>query len=147
MVSRDFANLSPARQAELVKAGLVDAQDKFPQWTVRKTYHWNQTFPAKEILHVAHEYKPLIGFTILNPGELDVHAGERHTDEADSSQICIEPGLQKRIESEAREKYKPQEMNGAVAMLWVDYILTTANSWKTPTKDFELVVERPNVGF
>ena len=25
---------------------------------------------------------------------------------------------------------------------WVDYILTTANTWKTPIKQFELVVER-----
>ena len=27
--------------------------------------------------------------------------------------------------------------------MWVDYILTTANNWKTPIKDFELLVERP----
>ncbi len=26
---------------------------------------------------------------------------------------------------------------------WVDYVLTTANTWKKPIKRFELVVERP----
>jgi len=26
---------------------------------------------------------------------------------------------------------------------WVKYILTTANTWKTPIRDFELIVERP----
>ena len=26
---------------------------------------------------------------------------------------------------------------------WVKYILTTANSWKTPIRDFELIVEKP----
>jgi hypothetical protein len=28
-------------------------------------------------------------------------------------------------------------------MSWVDYVLTTANNWKTPIKDFELVIEKP----
>jgi hypothetical protein len=26
--------------------------------------------------------------------------------------------------------------------VWVDYILTTANSWKTPIKDFTLIIDR-----
>ncbi len=26
---------------------------------------------------------------------------------------------------------------------WVNYILTAANSWKTPIRQFELIVERP----
>ena len=26
---------------------------------------------------------------------------------------------------------------------WVNYVLTTANTWKTPIGDFELVLERP----
>jgi hypothetical protein len=30
-----------------------------------------------------------------------------------------------------------------VEAAWVDYVLTTANTWKTPIKDFELIVERP----
>ena len=27
---------------------------------------------------------------------------------------------------------------------WVDFILTTANTWKTPIEDFTLIVERPH---
>jgi hypothetical protein len=30
-----------------------------------------------------------------------------------------------------------------VSTAWVDYVLTTANTWKTPIKIFELIVERP----
>jgi hypothetical protein len=32
---------------------------------------------------------------------------------------------------------------GSIDPLWVDYILTTANTWKTPIKDFELIIEKP----
>lgn len=33
-------------------------------------------------------------------------------------------------------------VEGMIDTLWVDYILTTANTWKTPIKDFELVIEK-----
>lgn len=31
---------------------------------------------------------------------------------------------------------------GSIDTLWVDYILTTANTWKIPIKDFELIIEK-----
>jgi len=34
-------------------------------------------------------------------------------------------------------------VGGHIWAFWVDYILTTANTWKGPIKSFELVVERP----
>jgi hypothetical protein len=30
-----------------------------------------------------------------------------------------------------------------IEFTWVDYILTTANTWKTPIHDFQMVIERP----
>jgi hypothetical protein len=167
MVSRDIKGLPAAKQAELIKLGLIDAEDKFPEWSVRKTYHWSQTFPAKQALHVSHEYSPVIGFMPINSGDLDAKtrseriakaiAAQKRNPEGldhwylstgrDIERACVDPSLYKRIDSEARRKNPGANVaevgTGYVEMLWVDYILTTANSWKTPIKDFELIVERP----
>ena len=34
--------------------------------------------------------------------------------------------------------------NGWTEAFWIDYILTTANTWKTPISNFRLIVERPD---
>jgi len=48
---------------------------------------------------------------------------------------CVDPKLREAITKSASE-------HGYVSMQWVDYILTTANSWKRPIKNFELIVEK-----
>lgn len=165
MISRDFAKLAPDKQARLIKAGLIDSEYKSPQWSVQKTYYWSQTFPAGRVVHVAHEYKPVVGFRLADITELDPVLRARRVAEAvqarardpksplgwyiedakDIEQICVDPALQKRIDSEAHvEKKTKEECGDCMEMVWVDYILTTANSWKTPIQDFELIVERPH---
>jgi hypothetical protein len=167
MSSRDIAKLSLQQQNALLEAGLIDTENKFPQWTVRKTYHWEQTFPSKQILHVSHEYKPVIGAMPISVGDLDANERGKRLANAevarlhdpkslegwyvqtarDIEQICVAPELQKRIEVEARVNNKGVDLSRAhaayVELLWADYILTTANSWKTSIDDFELVVQRP----
>jgi len=165
--SPDISRLSPQQQEELVKAGLINIKDKFPQWSVHKTYHWSQTFPARQILHVSHEYKPVIGFMPVSTGDLDAKLRAKRVADAtqarqrdpkdpkgwyiqaarDIEAVCVEPGLQRQLKSEARANPRKhavfEDGTEPIEMRWVDYILTTANTWKTPIKDFELVVERP----
>src|ERR1019366_6323318 len=59
--SIDFKKLSQSQQNKLTKAGLFDP---YPLWSVLKTYHWRQVFPAHKILRVRHEYAPVLGFSI-----------------------------------------------------------------------------------
>jgi hypothetical protein len=54
---RDFEKLSKQQQSELRRSGLFD--ESFPEWTVILTHHWQQTFLARRILHVRHEYSPV----------------------------------------------------------------------------------------
>ena len=42
----------------------------------------------------------------------------------------------------ANRNHDPELIGAA----WVDYILTTANSWKTPIKDFTLIISRAGGG-
>src|SRR5262249_4845184 len=59
----EIASLPKTSQRELGRLGLLE--DDLPRWTVRKTYHWQQRFPARKILHVKHEYKPELGLEHL----------------------------------------------------------------------------------
>jgi hypothetical protein len=49
---------------------------------------------------------------------------------------CVDKSLQKRLSSNTA--------SGFVFVDYVNYILTTANTWKTPIKDFELVIDYSN---
>lgn len=148
--SHDFRKLPKPVQQELIKEGLFDAEIQFPLWSVEKTYHWQQSFPAHKILHVRHEYKPGIGFTPVTKDSLDTPSTDPVIEPKTGSSVyplqdqfareskdaCVDPKLRKLlVDTIARQEY--------VTMAWVDYILTTAKSWKTPIKDFELVIEKP----
>jgi len=128
-VTTDADKLSAAQRQELRRAGLLD--NGFPTWAVFKTYHWRQTFPARKILHVKHEYAPASGLQYLNAREFQKGAG---------FDACVDAGLRKLLIEAAPKNRGFTE--GSIDTLWVDYILTTANTWKTPIKDFELVVEK-----
>ncbi|HZU29958.1 MAG TPA: DUF4424 family protein [Candidatus Angelobacter sp.] len=148
--SRDFRKLTKAAQEQLIKADIFDSETQFPNWSVEKTYYWSQTFPAHKALHIRHEYEPGIGFKMVEKGDLanakaqlnpkSVKAGNGGYPPPDQfarevRNACIDSSLNKVItKSVAEHEY--------VEMAWVDYILTTANNWKKPIKNFELIVEK-----
>lgn len=125
---------------QLSSLGLVDAANGMPRWQVVKTYFWTQTFPAHKVLRVRHEYTPSIGFELLNPEDLASNKPHPNDTRGEAKQACVDPSLQKGLADQAIKNYKPAGV--LLAMGWVDYILTTANSWKTPIKDFTLVIDR-----
>jgi hypothetical protein len=101
---------------------------------------------------VRHEYSPGFGFEGIDASTFSdlsnsksaikndrVAAADRWEYWNDQPRLlrdsCVEPSTQKSIFSRANGV-------GYVDTSWVDYILTTANSWKTPIKRFELIVER-----
>ena len=136
--SRDLKHLSPAQVKELVAAGAyrLDGNDPSPDWTVEKRYHWTQTFPAGSTVHIRHEYSPvdgaqLIPTDLLAPGH-KVEPDEKYAVE-DMTSMCPSPAAMQALGA---------KKNGIVVANWVDFILTTANSWKQPIEDFTLIVER-----
>src|SRR5579859_5666892 len=137
----DVFRLPEADRKKLISLGLIDRSDLSPQWLVQEIYHWNQTFPSKAILHVRHEYRPATGYQAYLPVELP----QAHSD------ACIDPSLNRKLLADnqafrANRKFGPngdESVDDYVQASWVDYILTTANNWKTPIKDFTLIVEKP----
>jgi hypothetical protein len=130
---------------QLIRLGLISGPDDsppgLPGWEDVKTYSWMQTFPAHRVLHVRHEYTPSIGFGMTFPSELNPKQALPSDISGGIENLCIDPSLQKELTNQAIKNYKPGEA-APLETVWVDYILTTANSWKTPIKDFTLIIDR-----
>lgn len=119
----------------LKNAGTFDsARDEYwPAWEVRKNYHWTQTFPPHALVKIKHRYEPSFGYTYTNIGQVpDVFSGA-----CMSGEMLKE--FQRRI---SKRKQADPESHDLLGADWVSYILTTANTWKTPIHDFELIVEK-----
>jgi hypothetical protein len=105
----------------LAKHGIINKNiyDLAPEWKVVIKYHWPQTFPAQQVVSIRHEYTPVLGLAFETPEQIL----ERH-------QIaCVEAASVEGIEL-LGDGYSP--------VRWVEYILTTANSWKGAIGDFTL---------
>jgi len=121
----------PKKQVQqLSSLGLVDSAIGTPLWEVVKTYYWTQTFPAHKVLHVRHEYTPMFGYELIHPEDLASNKPHPNDPQGEVEHVCVDPSLQKGV------------ADRGMGMAWVDYILTTANTWKTPIKDFTLVIDR-----
>ncbi len=119
---------------QLIALGLID-EARQPKWKVAITWHWTQSFPAGRILLVRHAYTAAAGLSYS--GDIREYLRSFPDACADEAQIRALEARRSRT-SKAGGDPKP-----AIFGMWVDYILTTANTWKTPIRDFELVVERP----
>lgn len=116
--------------------GLIYKDENLPRWKNRKKYYWEQTFPAHKTVHIRHEYTPVLG---ANNGFRYPWTDPPDKGTADElKSFCLDPQLLSKLES------LPESADGGY--LYVDFILTTANTWKTPIEDFTLIVERPHLG-
>jgi hypothetical protein len=146
----DVTKLAKKDQEQLAHLGLIAADDGKPLWTVDKAYHWKQLFPARKILRIRHQCSPAWGWsdTLLPDLAAAAIEGEPRKTLPDSwlaarsiQDSCIDSSLRERVIKDSKSNQSSPDF---FVLFWVDYILTTANSWKTPIKDFELVVERPD---
>lgn len=106
------------------------------RWTIRKFYYWNQSFPVHRLLHIRHEYTPQGGFTQIT--------GTKALEET-LADACAGPSVRKILTAQF-DKFEATPNPGFTnyfGATWVNYILTTANTWKTPIKDFQAEIETP----
>ena len=126
----DFTGLSARQLKRLKQLGVVEdasyACGVEAKWAVDITWHWTQHFPPGKVVRIRHEYTPSVGFQGLYLGE-----GVPADLPADA---CFDPAVMKSL---------VDPVDGCHVESWVKYILTTANTWKTPISDFELLVEHP----
>lgn len=159
----DFKKLSAAQMAALVKAGIVDTNAgqpgvgtkdnpvyAYPLWTVEKKYYWTQTFPAHSTVHISHEYTAVAGYNLV--AQADFIAVGPHPTAAQLKDYSADNPTLAELRSVCLDEPLRQQLinmpfgsdNGTYRRMWyVDFILTTANTWKQPIGDFTLLVNRP----
>jgi hypothetical protein len=132
----------PLRE-KLSQVGLVGGAFGFPMWSVHKTYHWRQRFPAHKTLRIRHQYEPVIGFQPVTTAQI----------RSELKGVCLDPSLEKSLLAlRALKLEKGRRQHGSrfregfiyAHAQWVKFLLTTANTWRTPIKNFELIVEEPD---
>jgi hypothetical protein len=115
---------------------LIDHEDGAPLWRVKKKFYWRQVFPAHKNVHIRHEYSPVRG----SSNSVDYGLGSNPDPDMakEIETFCLDNRLRNTLREIANSKEKSAWYS------YVDFILTTANTWKTPIEDFTLVVERPH---
>ncbi len=132
--------LQPDARAKLVKIGALkapnkkdDSLDYWPEWTVEIKYHWRQKFPPDIAVHVKHEYRPVLGFRQVQLQDF----------KKEIKDTCIDTNTYDEVKRRvARSMQEEPLRNNNFGIEWVSYILTTANTWQEPIKEFELIVQR-----
>jgi len=141
--------LPPAKQDELVKAGIATPDDYdagkgwehhlAPNWTLKSSFFWKQTFPAGKEVAVEHRYKPSVGETVgtmlgspnIAPQDMsryetlycvdrDYVASAKRAQGVNASGDAAHPFFEKRIA----------------------YVLKTGANWAGPIGDFHLTVDK-----
>jgi len=139
--SPDIDRLSKEQRTQLISAKAFPSEaDREPRWSVQKKYHWTQTFPAHSVVHIRHQYTPVLGNsnTIGDPA---VYQGKDAVPEY--AQSCPAATLRDTL-TKVWQSDKDHE-SSPLSISYVSFILTTANTWKTPIEDFTLIVERPRI--
>lgn len=157
--SPDFSRLPQTTRDQLVKAGIFEL-DPAPvgQWTVHLQYHWTQTFPAHSTVHIRHEYSPVAGFTQVTQATVEEDlaqftngqsAGGNPEEGKLLAGFCVDQPFLSTLARQLQENASQaktggeESVTGLVFPQWIDFILTSANTWQRPIEDFTLIIERP----
>lgn len=124
--------LSKAAQTELQQAGVI-YDTLSPSYEIKTTHYWQQTFPAKQTVHIEHSYDASPGFAYTAAVE-DLKETNTNTSEWG----CMDDALKARLLKDMANK-----PNAMLYWSYVDYIVTTANNWDGAIAEFELHIERP----
>lgn len=135
-----FQALGARDRQQLQRLGLIEytSNEYFrPQWTVKETYYWSQTFPAGQELRIQHRYKPgtggSVGALLAYPNLRNDAYGRRMIRDYCADQAFLAGA--DRLRREAGENGIPSEQR-------FGYILRTGGNWRSPIRNFRLVVDK-----
>jgi hypothetical protein len=130
-------NLPRQSRDELTKSGLAKASQNGslePRWTLKTTYYWEQTFPAKKEITIDHRYEPIVGGTVPSTKWTDMRLGDSLFSEY-QKEFCIDQDFVR-----SARQFERQQQSGGES--WISYILKTGRNWATPIGEFRLVVDK-----
>lgn len=143
-----LAGIAPDKQAELVRLGIARVEEydegkgmrkhTLPDWTLRTTYYWMQTFPAQKEIVVEHQYQPSVGGSVATSVATTPEAAVENR-----RRYCVD----REIETAAtRKKAELKRQSKELSERRFEYVLTTGAHWAGPIKDFRLVIDKLDPG-
>jgi Domain of unknown function (DUF4424) len=132
-----FTRLPAAVQNRVLRAvwmvGCSGPRDSecWPYWQVRIQYHWMQRFPAKSRVQIEHVYRPVVGGSYIV-----------RDDDGESSVKPYCGGADALAAIKKANTLHPLEHGSDTLLLErrIQYILTTANNWSGPIRNFRLAI-------
>jgi hypothetical protein len=109
------------------------------RWSLRTTFYWEQTFPAKAETVIEHRYRPSVGGSVQTSLGSPSSLKEPWYDEykrkycLDSDFYASIDRLRKAAKSEFGPPYSEQR---------IDYILRTGANWSGPIGQFHLTIDK-----
>ena len=138
-----IGKLTEAQRADLLKDGIVGftetakpgsskaEKDWWPWWDMRVQYFWTQRFPAGQTVEVEHSYAPVVGGSYIVASD---------NGESSVQPYCGDAETVKRIQEVKSHFPGKRDSDPVLLERRVQYILTTANNWRGPIGNFQLVV-------
>jgi hypothetical protein len=117
--------IPPSKIKKLKKKGFL-LEYEAPAWQIHVSYEWVQTFPAKSTLHISHSYRPFVAVGTASG-----------YDKYFKDDFCINKEQKSKLDALLSDKKNLNlyyQINGAI----IEYILTTANTWKDGVRNFKL---------
>jgi hypothetical protein len=125
-----FAKLPDATKKEWIARGLYTKETDYEraEWYLSTVYVREQIFAPGKIVHVQHRYKPYpAGFVMVS--------GHFKYDPQLAIDTCVDPKTDAAI-----KRVLSPELGGTGNV--IDYVLTTANTWKGPIGHYRLTVDK-----
>jgi Domain of unknown function (DUF4424) len=147
LLPNQLAELSAEQTARLKGLDLVVDGGRgalYPNWTLEKLYYWQQTFSTHRVVHIRHTYTPGAGQMQVGSEYFDSDYRPDHPGQNDHNTFMksfVDGACLSRFR---RLKFEWASPGNIVFVDFVDYILTSANTWKTPIRDFQLIVDPAN---
>ena len=136
-VAKAMDRLPQASMNRLREKGLVEWHgEPRPLWSIVVRYHWPQTFAPGRDVAVEHSYDPAPPgghFAALPERDEDLHSYHRELVRT----YCIDSATRKALAPGQREP----AWGGGFA-IFLDYVLTSANTWHGPIGNFRLTIDK-----
>lgn len=110
-----------------------------PEWSLRTTYHWQQTFPAGREIGVEHSYVPSVGSSV------QTFLGASYATAQDmkdyQARFCTDKAFLSGVAKMTKSNGNIPPMESRIA-----YVLKTGANWAAPIGDFRLTVDKGETG-
>lgn len=141
-VSAQLARLPQDKLKRLQQLQLVEVfegEPPLPLWSIVLRYHWPQHFATGRDLVIEHSYDPAPpgGIFVWPATRTDIDTYQRGL----IRDYCIDEATQRGLTKLLHAPGKG-DMAGTGMAVFLDYVLTTANTWKGPIATFHLTIDK-----